>query len=524
MRRLIEFLANAGYPHPISQKILSAPSAKDFQNIFRFLYAQLDPGYDFGKKFEEEVPILMKGLRYPFAGDISKSQLYAVGSMHAWPGLLAMLGWMVDLVGCCDLLTATESSEMHHDQTNDEDEAMEDGEKVDCATAETIFFDYLCRAYRLFLAGSDDLGPLVQDLKTRFGRQGEAILVEIDDLKSRLQNQEAEITLITGSESPLARATKEHCVYASDIEKFEKFITHLREKLQRLNDAIEGNVNALADVENAISALETERSTLQAQVDAQHVNPEDIDRMNAEKEQLTRAIDSLAAAREEAQRVFWEREMLVQKRLDSTERLVMEFNWAGEALSLIPAEAANNLDQIDISLSFNPSAANFCFLNTDLKTIVLPVLEKLRLKCHDDIHQSQTIAADLSESLDQVGEAASDGKEAVGNAERRLERLVSAYLEAKETALTENSRTDQEAEALETAISRLRSEANTIALQSQQRLQRISLEQEQLKASTYAEKERVSREVIRFLEELMSLKSSIESTLADLETGFDREG
>jgi SMC interacting uncharacterized protein involved in chromosome segregation len=99
MRRLIEYLANAGYPHPISQKILSAPSAKDFQNIFRFLYAQLDPGYDFGKKFEEEVPVLMRGLRYPFAGDISKSQLYAVGSMHAWPGLLAMLGWLVDLIG-----------------------------------------------------------------------------------------------------------------------------------------------------------------------------------------------------------------------------------------------------------------------------------------------------------------------------------------------------------------------------------------------------------------------------------------
>lgn len=34
--------------------------------------------------------------RYPFADQISKSQLYAVGSMHSWPSLLAMLTWMVE--------------------------------------------------------------------------------------------------------------------------------------------------------------------------------------------------------------------------------------------------------------------------------------------------------------------------------------------------------------------------------------------------------------------------------------------
>lgn len=97
-KTLLEFLMRVGYPHPISQKILSAPSAKDFQQIFKFLYGHLDPTYEFSKKFEEEVPGLMRGLRYPFAGEISKSQLYAVGSMHAWPSLLAMLCWMVELI------------------------------------------------------------------------------------------------------------------------------------------------------------------------------------------------------------------------------------------------------------------------------------------------------------------------------------------------------------------------------------------------------------------------------------------
>ncbi len=98
IKNLINFLTKAGYDKPISQKILTAPSTKDFQNIFKFLYAQLDPTFEFGKKFEDEVPGLLKGIRYPYAGDISKSSLLAVGSIHAWPFLLAMLNWMVELI------------------------------------------------------------------------------------------------------------------------------------------------------------------------------------------------------------------------------------------------------------------------------------------------------------------------------------------------------------------------------------------------------------------------------------------
>lgn len=98
IKNLIGFLAKSGYDKPISQKILTAPSTKDFQQIFKFLYSQIDSTYEFGKKFEDEVPGLLKGIRYPYANDISKSSLLAVGSIHAWPALLAMLNWIVELI------------------------------------------------------------------------------------------------------------------------------------------------------------------------------------------------------------------------------------------------------------------------------------------------------------------------------------------------------------------------------------------------------------------------------------------
>jgi SMC interacting uncharacterized protein involved in chromosome segregation len=61
---LIQYLVQSGYPNPISAKTFSSPSSKDFQMIFKFLYAQLDPYYEFQKKFEEEVPVIIKGLKY----------------------------------------------------------------------------------------------------------------------------------------------------------------------------------------------------------------------------------------------------------------------------------------------------------------------------------------------------------------------------------------------------------------------------------------------------------------------------
>ena len=115
------YLSEHGYDQPMSFKILSSPTGKDFLHIVTFLLRQLDPAFSFRNRMEDELPLIFKAigcvqaassssqtiissiatfsnfdLSYPFP--ISKTGLTAVGSPHTWPALLAALRWVAELL------------------------------------------------------------------------------------------------------------------------------------------------------------------------------------------------------------------------------------------------------------------------------------------------------------------------------------------------------------------------------------------------------------------------------------------
>jgi len=63
---LITFLANNGFDHPISPRILHRPSTRDVNNVATFLIRRIDPNFSPSGKFEEEVIKIFKTVHYPF--------------------------------------------------------------------------------------------------------------------------------------------------------------------------------------------------------------------------------------------------------------------------------------------------------------------------------------------------------------------------------------------------------------------------------------------------------------------------
>lgn len=100
---IAEFLEQRGYPMILQERTLTNPTTKDFQDIFKYIFAVFDGKPAAGlsavnKKFEDEVPILLRSAGYPFAADISKSHLQAIGAQHSWPGMLGMLHWFIQAI------------------------------------------------------------------------------------------------------------------------------------------------------------------------------------------------------------------------------------------------------------------------------------------------------------------------------------------------------------------------------------------------------------------------------------------
>ncbi len=111
IRQLIEYLSTHGYEHAVSPKTLTSPMSKDVFSIVQFLLRQVDPNMKPLGKMEEDVPQLFKHLKYPF--QISKSALFAVGSPHTWPGLLAAMNWVVELLNYAEKADEVISGRRH---------------------------------------------------------------------------------------------------------------------------------------------------------------------------------------------------------------------------------------------------------------------------------------------------------------------------------------------------------------------------------------------------------------------------
>lgn len=159
IRTIITYSSTHGYPYALSPKILTSPTGKDFAQLAFWLFQKFDPTLKTFGKVEDEVPLFFKRLNYPF--QLSKSALFAVGSPHSWPSVLAALMWLVEL--------------LNYDDKAEEAAASQFDEKQ---RSERQFFVYASTAYRYFLAGDDNKAQAADDEMLGQFRERQAALLQ----------------------------------------------------------------------------------------------------------------------------------------------------------------------------------------------------------------------------------------------------------------------------------------------------------------------------------------------------------
>ncbi|KAJ2800235.1 kinetochore-associated Ndc80 complex subunit ndc80 [Coemansia guatemalensis] len=541
-QRIMNYLSTHAYPGILAPKTLSMPTVKDFQTIFKFLYAQLDPCYTYMKKFEEDVLQILRGIHYPYVGNISKSHIYSAGSMSTWPGLLAMLLWLVELIECVT-------------QMNPQDVDIHSAEFKDSAQfVDRVFFDYLAQAYPVWLDSGDEPVELEEMLAKQFEQKNANLIQETADVERRLANAKTELDAMLGNESPLVLLERERVELISDKEKFESYIQRLESKHQRMTDFVAGQKQQQDAAQVDQLTLEKDKAEVQEIVDAQQISTEDVDRMNSERNQLLETLKSIQEKGQEAAQDVWDKDMKLQRILDDIENLTQDYTSKALNLGLIgtrklkltsatqpagddsaEAEAdgakpnamagASNpgtakedpLGGVDIELVINTRAEDRKQITSvDLRHDVQPALQHACDVFASQLYATQNYVLELREQIDQLSESRMEQQERVDEMDKQVKRHNQRYQELRETIMAETRATAAKIETLEADIAAMRRDMSQGELQSKAALAHAEAEWESVQRGCRTRRGEINEDVVTTLEDAVQMKSHAETRLQEL--------
>lgn len=492
---IYNFLTENEYPQQLTNKTLLMPSSKDFQMIFKFIYSFIDPSYDGGKKFEDDVLILLKGLRYPFVSEISKSQLYAVGSMHSWPSLLAMLFWLTEIV-----------ISVKHLKTNPQE--IEE-------TREKLFFDYLGKTYKEFLHGENEYTSMLNEFETKFNQRNSEVEGDVSKLRDQLKNLEKEIN--KAENNILNKKKEEKKVLDEDVSKMKVYLEHLKKKTRKFEESTKRGKEDLEKEEEKHKELGQKIKELQKKIDAQKTSPEDIDRMNNEKESLEIKTKTLAVAREELERGCREKESVLSYHLRKIEEESGEYLLCAKKAGL--SVERKDQDNVDVSLIMKDGI----ILDKDLKKEFLPRFIEMKEKLSEETASLLKKRFEQQQLLETLNENMQDKEENCEEMNMKNEKLTSTYSNEKTRFSNESTSSADKIEELDILIQKIKTEMTSGFIEKKQHLQKLRIQADTMKSKFNEEKEKTVKKAYSLVSELINFKTEIESTLAEMETSFVEE-
>ena len=321
--------------HSLTQNSMSSPTQKDFNFMFQWLYRRIDPSYKFYRSIDQEVPPILKQLRYPFEKSITKSQISAVGGAN-WSTFVGVLHWMMQLAKMMDQFNYG---------TYDEASA-EAGFDVQ---GERILFDFLTASYHDWLAMEDEeedkadeiLKPHVEHMARRFDESNSKYLEQVRMLEAEQKALQEQIADLSKFDEKIHQLDSQSKDYEDDRKKFETYNAKLQRNIEKYQGRAKPLDEEMERIEGELRTFEQQRIELQAMLDRQGIAMDDIDRMNAERERMQSGLDSTAQRLEDSKKKVADREMDAGNKLDSAERAVQDYNAIGYELSIIPKTATN---------------------------------------------------------------------------------------------------------------------------------------------------------------------------------------
>jgi kinetochore protein NDC80 len=427
--------------HQLGANAMRSPTQKEFKAMFQWLYNQIDPNYQFhSAKIENEVLLLLKNLRYPYSGSITKTQLMAVGSGNSWPTFLGILHWMMEL---------TQAVQRFQSGDYKPDYDQEGGVDI---MSERIVYRYIHQCYGAFLEANDDHQAFEDDMSRAFEKRDADHIERAQELEAENTRLKKELEELDESSQPLMELREEKSVLEDDAKKFVVYINRLDERIKKTEEI---NRNLQADLVTAkkdLEKVEERKASLEAQVDAQGITPQDIDRMNSEREKLNQGLSQVSTKFIEAKNKLAEQEAQSQSRLESLERAVSRYNKLAYQIGITPLSAPNangkeyELQIVPLADRSDSGESGKLLLDNrtgyqpgqlfdvDLRHDIKPFLNTLRQDTSTKIHSEHNEVLRHQDYIDRIVEAILEKKDELETLEAKVLAVTTEYKELKEAS------------------------------------------------------------------------------------------
>lgn len=499
---IVQFVLDNGYGMPISPKILTNPSSRDFQNILLFLLRCIEPAFEFKKRFEEELPVSLKALGYPFT--VSKSALTAVGSPHSWPALLGVLIWLLEnikyKIAKAEVDDAVEAAALSGN-------ASDDVEMLHPSLSPNSEFHPRCvknieESYGEFLAGEDQ-HPV---LDAKYRAEDEALNAGLAERSATLELRIAERTESLAAKKaqppPLVQLAARKKTLIENTAKYKMLLPSQREHKAGVDRKLADKVAEAESWKAKIQALKKEVDKMRevhSQQESKGIDAERITKDRAlAKEALTKLSEELATADQKLARA----EEALAETVTSCGDLQRQY---ANKLSRIPASTLNACG-VDLSLEFD---AKTLALSNDVESKIVPALRTMKESFNKQLAALENEMLNLQEKL-YVREERSmqEGKRNL-TLQARYAHEDSSY-QAEKALMAKEIQANSEKDlnkSIEQAEQRM--QAKESGRVSDRRVEIILQQLHQLKGEFAVERTRLSRVIMHHVEKIRKHTVSI---------------
>lgn len=519
-RTVVDFLAARGFGRTIPyEKFLREPMTKDFFEVFKFLMAQLDPLMEIDGKIEDEVPFIMRRLRYPV--EVNKSKLQSICGPNTWPQLLAVLDWLIVLIQVNDCLI--EPFAVCKLGLSEDDNELDANHHL----LRTLHNNYID-----FLAGKD--GNFAEEsLRQVYNDRAAFVQAEVDRLQAQTSNIEAQLQELRAEHERLLEIQAAPHQLAIEADRLRGVIQAQESRAQRAEEEVVELEAEDTNIDAEIKNLEVGNRKLLDQVESQPFSKRDIERLKSHRAQLRAQLEDLKTDAEKTEQGVWELSMEERTLEETITRAARFVNDKAETVEGMASGSCDEISAEELRVDVDLSDATDALAALDFSKFGKRMLRVVESR-NEAVRREEASVHQIGEQLRVVQEDLAQKEREVQRLKVRQEQLTRIREERRVWSESQLDDARQTAEAAEDAVRKAAMDTEAPTVRDHAEVDELRLELQNLKSNCEAERaameesvrkeqesigfyqKSVQKEMTLAKESMQQLRSDVETRVAEL--------